>query len=103
MTQESLAQNFAQDLPAADVRLMAAIQGPLQASGAGEPLSYAAWESKPSYYIVASRDRMIAPEMERDFARKMKAITTEIDSSHVPMLSQPAKVAKVILDAVARP
>jgi pimeloyl-ACP methyl ester carboxylesterase len=103
MTPESLAANFAQDLPAAEVRLIAATQGPLHVKGVGEPLSYAAWETKPSYYIVASQDRMIAPEMERDFAKKMHATTTELNGSHSVMLSQPAKVAEVILAAVARP
>lgn len=101
MTPESMAANFAQDLPADEVKVMAAIQGPLQARGAGEALTVAAWENKPTYYIVASKDRMIAPEMERDFAKKMKATTVELSSSHVPMLSQPAKVADVILKAAA--
>ena len=97
---ESLAANFAQDLPAADTRLMAATQGPLHVKGVGQPLTYAAWETKTNYYIVATQERMIAPEMERDFAKKMHAVTTEIDSSHVPFMSQPAKVAEVIMAAV---
>jgi len=100
MTPASLAANFAQDLPAAETRLMAATQGPLHVKGVGQPLTYAAWESKTNYYIVAKQDRMIAPEMERDFAKKMHAITTEIDSSHVPFMSQPAKVVEVIMAAV---
>jgi pimeloyl-ACP methyl ester carboxylesterase len=103
MSQESLAANFGQDLPPAEIKLMAATQGPLHVKGVGEALSYAAWETKPSYYIVASQDRMIAPEMERAFAKKMKAVTTELNGSHSVMLSQPAKVAEVILTAVARP
>lgn len=101
MTPESLAANFAQDLPAAEIKLMIATQGPLKASGAAEVLTYAAWEHKPSYYIVASKDRMIAPELERAFAHNMKATVTVLNSSHVPMLSQPAKVANVILTAAA--
>lgn len=101
MTPEALAADFAQDLPPAEVKLLAATQGPLKASGAGEVLTYAAWEHKPSYYIVASKDRMIAPELERAFARDMKATVTVLNSSHVPMLSQPARVADVILAAAA--
>jgi pimeloyl-ACP methyl ester carboxylesterase len=102
MTQESIAANFAQDLSAQEIQLIAATQGPLHVRGVGEALSYAAWETKPSYYIVAGQDRMIAPEMERDFAKKMHAVTTELKGSHMVMQSQPAKVAEVILAAVAK-
>lgn len=101
MTPASLAANFAQDLPAAEVELMIATQGALKASGAAEVLTYAAWEHRPSYYIVASNDRMIAPELERAFADSMKATITVLNSSHVPMLSQPANVARVILAAAS--
>lgn len=44
---------------------------------------------------------MIQPELERAFAAKMGARTTELPSSHVPQQSHPAEVAKVILEAVA--
>src|SRR5476649_2386700 len=100
LTPESMATNFAQDLPAAETNLMTATQGPLHVKGVGQALTYAAWETKTNYYIVAKQDRMIAPQMERDFAKKMHAITTEIDSSHVPFMSQPGKVVAVIMAAV---
>src|SRR5262245_3512522 len=58
-----------------------------------------AWKSKPSWYIVAAKDRTVQPELERFVAKRMGATTVEVDSSHVPMLSHPDVVLKVIRDA----
>ena len=58
-----------------------------------------AWRSKPSWYIVANNDRTIQPETERFVAKRMGATTFEIESSHVPMLSQPDFVLDVIRQA----
>src|ERR1700752_4119712 len=55
-----------------------------------------AWKSKPSWYIVAKNDRTVHPELERFFAKRMGATTTEVASSHVPMLSHPDLVIDVI-------
>jgi pimeloyl-ACP methyl ester carboxylesterase len=58
-----------------------------------------AWRSKPSWYIVAKKDRTVHPDLERFFANRMGATTYEVDSSHVPMLSQPDFVLDVIRTA----
>jgi pimeloyl-ACP methyl ester carboxylesterase len=58
-----------------------------------------AWKSKPSWYIVAKNDRTVQPDLERFLAKRMGATTTEVDSSHVVMLSQPQAVVDVILKA----
>ena len=55
-----------------------------------------AWRSRPSWYIVAKNDRTVQPELQRFVAKRMGATTFEIDSSHVPMLSQPNLVLDVI-------
>ena len=55
-----------------------------------------AWKSKPSWYIVAKNDRTVHPDMERFVAKRMGATTTEVASSHVPMLSHPDVVINVI-------
>jgi pimeloyl-ACP methyl ester carboxylesterase len=55
-----------------------------------------AWKSKPSWYIVGKQDRTVHPDLERAMAKRMGANTTELDSSHVPMLSQPERVLDVI-------
>ena len=52
-----------------------------------------------SWFIVAANDRMIQPDLERAMAKKIKARTTELPTSHVPMRSRPGDVAAVILAA----
>src|SRR6266850_2344561 len=58
-----------------------------------------AWKSKPSWYIVGKNDRTVHPELERFAAKRMGATTYELESSHVPMLSQPERVIDVIRTA----
>ena len=58
-----------------------------------------AWRTKPSWYIVASQDRTVHPELERFVAKRMGATTVEVASSHVPMLSNPSLVLDVIRKA----
>jgi pimeloyl-ACP methyl ester carboxylesterase len=55
-----------------------------------------AWKSKPSWYVVANKDRTVHPDLERFLAKRMGATTTAVDSSHVPMLSHPDVVVEVI-------
>lgn len=102
LTPQGMAADFAQDLPAAQTAVMSATQGPIRAAAFDERTSVAAWKQKPSWYLVASDDRMIVPEMQRDFARKIGAQTTEVAANHVPQQSRPADVAKVIIQAVEK-
>ncbi|HEY2367150.1 MAG TPA: alpha/beta fold hydrolase, partial [Polyangiaceae bacterium] len=60
-----------------------------------------AWRSKPSWSIVATQDRTVHPDLERAAAKRMRATTIELESSHVPMLSRPRDVLEVIRKAVA--
>jgi pimeloyl-ACP methyl ester carboxylesterase len=64
-----------------------------------QKLDGVAWRSKPSWYIVGTRDRTVHPDLERAAAKRMGAKTVELDSSHVPMLSQPHAVLEVIFGA----
>ena len=102
LTPQGMATDFAQDLPAEQTAIMTATQGPIRAAAFDERTSVAAWTQKPSWYLVASDDRMIVPEMQRDFAKKIGAQTTEIAASHVPQQSRPGDVAKVIIQAVEK-
>jgi pimeloyl-ACP methyl ester carboxylesterase len=58
-----------------------------------------AWRSKPSWYVVASNDHTVQPDLQRFLAKRMGASTYEADSSHVVMLSQPSLVLDVIREA----
>ena len=92
-------ESFCQDVPESEARIMASTQKPLAGSAFGATVPVAAWKTIPSWYIVSSNDRAINPDLERFYARRAHAKTTEIDSSHVPFLSHPKDVAKVIEDA----
>jgi pimeloyl-ACP methyl ester carboxylesterase len=98
---DAVVKHFASDLPASEARVVAATQGPINVSAFGAKVSAAAWKTKPSWYIVSKLDGAIAPDEERFFAKRMKATTTELNTSHVPMLSQPKAVAAVIMAAAA--
>ena len=60
-----------------------------------------AWRTKPSAFIVANNDHAVHPELERDSAKRMGATTYAVDSSHVPMLSQPDVVLTAIRNLAA--
>ncbi len=87
---------FCKDVPAADARVIAATQKPVAGSVFSAHVRGGAWKTIPSWYIVASEDRAINPELERFYAKRIGATTTEIKSSHVPFLSHPKDVVKVI-------
>jgi pimeloyl-ACP methyl ester carboxylesterase len=59
-----------------------------------------AWKSKPSWYIVANNDRTVHPDLQRFVAKRMRASTHAVNSSHVAMLSHPDFVLDVIRAAV---
>jgi pimeloyl-ACP methyl ester carboxylesterase len=95
-------QDFAPDLPSAEAEIIASTQGPIAAATFTTKLTHAAWTSKPSWFIVAKRDRMINPDLERALAKKMNATTLELDSGHVVMLSHPEEVAAFIEEAASK-
>jgi len=89
-------KSFAGDLPEEDQKLVLATHYPPAADLFNAKVDRAAWKSKPSWYIVAKKDRTVHPDLERFFAKRMGATTHEVDSSHVPMLSRPKEVLDVI-------
>lgn len=91
--------DFAGDLPTEKQKLVWATQMVPLADLFSQPVSGAAWKSKPSHYIVGANDRTVQPELQRFLAKRMNATTTELASSHVPMLSQPQRVYEVIRQA----
>ena len=92
-------QLFAQDIPESVAQSMAGSQRPGALASLVVPSGPAAWETIPSWYMVAKNDRIIPPEAERAMATRANATTVEVNSSHVPMISQPQKVISLIVDA----
>lgn len=99
LTKKGVSEDFAPDLPTDEQSSVFESQIPLAAASFQVRLSGAAWTSKPSWYIVATNDRIINPDLERSLAKRMGAKTTEIPSSHLIMLSHPKETAEVILQA----
>jgi pimeloyl-ACP methyl ester carboxylesterase len=57
------------------------------------------WKAKPSWYILATKDHTVHPDLQRWVSKRMGATVTEVESSHVPMLSKPDVVIEVIRKA----
>ena len=92
---------FAADLPAEETAVMAATQRPVAESGFSEQGGAPAWKDLPSWAVVATGDRAAGTDVIRSMAERAGATITEVDGSHVIMVSQPQAVTDVILEAVA--
>ena len=92
-------QDFAADVPAAEAAVMAAEQKPLSSSVFAASVPVAAWKTIPSWYVVSKRDHAINPDLERFYAKRMNAHTTEVDASHVAFITHPKEIAAVIEEA----
>ena len=93
--------SFAADLPAEQAAFMADSQVPWGVDALAGTISEAAWRSKPSWYLVASDDRMIPPPAQRSMAERAGATVLEAAASHSIYLSQPAAVAELIEQAAS--
>jgi pimeloyl-ACP methyl ester carboxylesterase len=99
LTNEGIRADFAQDLPDAEKQTLVVTQGPIAEVAFGTPATAPAWHTKPSWYMVASEDRVISPQLEAMMAKTINAETTTVHSSHVIMLSRPEAVADFITRA----
>lgn len=91
---------FAQDIPAPNAMLLAAAQNPMRAAAFGDTVGAAAWAAKPTWYLVTTEDRMIAPALQRTMAAHIGARVSSVASSHVPFISHPKETVSIVLDAV---
>jgi pimeloyl-ACP methyl ester carboxylesterase len=94
-------QAFAGDLPDTEQKQVWATHIPPDAGLFNAKAPGTAWRTKPSWYIVANRDRTVQPDLERAAAKRMGARTYDVYSSHVAMLSQPGFVLDVIRTAAS--
>jgi pimeloyl-ACP methyl ester carboxylesterase len=92
---------FAADLPVEETVVMAATQRPVAEAAFSDPAGPPAWKSLPSWAIVATADKAAGTDVVRSMAQRAGATITEIEGSHLIMVSQPQAVADVILGAVA--
>lgn len=90
---------FAADVSDRDLRIMIAAQKPIHSAIFGHVYEAPAWKDIPNWYLIAKNDQAINPALQRVFAERMGATTHEVQSSHVPFISNPSVVANIILEA----
>ncbi|MGE5595486.1 MAG: alpha/beta fold hydrolase [Hyphomicrobiales bacterium] len=91
---------FSQDLDEKMAGAMWAAQRPTAAATFGEPTTAAAWKTIPASALIGRQDHVVSPDALRSMAERAHASVVEIDSSHVPMISQPDRVAEFIMESV---
>jgi pimeloyl-ACP methyl ester carboxylesterase len=91
---------FAADLPAKQTALMAATQRPVAEAAFSEPTGPPAWKRLPSWTVLATGDRAAGADVIRSQAERAGASITQVEGSHVIMISQPQAVTDVILEAL---
>jgi pimeloyl-ACP methyl ester carboxylesterase len=92
---------FAFDLSVEQSALMAATQRPLSELAFSEPTGVPAWKDLPSWAVVSSGDKVVGTDAVRSMAERAGATITEVEGSHVIMVSRPQVVAETILTALA--
>src|SRR5277367_3481159 len=97
--QAHFSADFAADVPPAVSHFMAIAQVPISTDAFTHKVTNPAWKTKPTWYMVATADRSINPDQERMMAKRAKAKTVEVNSSHMAYMSHPKEAAKLIEEA----
>jgi pimeloyl-ACP methyl ester carboxylesterase len=100
LDREKFHDSFAADVSADEAEFMADSQVPWGVEALGGTVSEAAWRSKPSWYLVATEDRMIPPPVQRQMSERAGSTVEEASGSHAIYVSRPDVVADLIRSAV---
>lgn len=95
------AADFAADLKPADAAVLAATQKPTAGAAFAAKSGAPAWKQVPTFYAIATQDRVIDPALQREMAARMKATTIDVPGSHFAMLSHPKEIAALIARAAS--
>jgi pimeloyl-ACP methyl ester carboxylesterase len=101
LDQAKFAASFAADVSEPKADFMAASQVPWGVDALAGEVTVPAWKSKPSWYLVASDDKMIPPPAQRQMSQRAGSIVSEVPGSHAIYVSQPQVVASLIEKAAA--
>jgi pimeloyl-ACP methyl ester carboxylesterase len=101
LDREQFHGSFAGDLPAAQAAFMADAQVPWGVDALNGSVSDPAWRRKPTWYLVATDDRMIPPQAQRAMSERAGSSVTEVAGSHAIYVSNPEAVAGLIKRAAA--
>jgi pimeloyl-ACP methyl ester carboxylesterase len=99
LSEDDFVDHFAGDVDPVKARVLYAVQQPISMSAFDDVMGEPAWKSQPTWYLVAQNDEAIPPDAERQFASRMGATTVEVPASHVAMVSRPAEVTELIVQA----
>ena len=94
--------SFAADVSADAAAFMADSQVPWGLEALGGTISQPAWKTKPSWYLVATEDKMIPPDAQRAMSKRAGSTVVEVKGSHAVYVSQPQAVASLIEEAATR-
>lgn len=100
LPEDAFGKAFAQNASAREHGLLASVQRPIAVECIGVPVGPPLWRERPSWFLVAEEDRMIAPDTQRFMAERMQARVRSAPVDHAPIITAPALVVEVILDAV---
>jgi len=98
---EHFVDDFAADISKEKAKFMAISQIPISTDAFTHKVTNPAWKTKPTGYMVATKDRAINPEQERMMAKRAKAKTVEVSASHVAYISHPKEAANLIKEMAA--
>src|SRR5262245_10803315 len=99
LDQEKFRESFAADVSAEAAAFMADSQVPWGLDALNGAVTEPAWKTKPSWYLVATADRMIPPDAQRGMSKRAGATVVEVTGSHAVYVSQPKAVADLIAKA----
>ena len=99
---DKVREAFAGDLPDGDIALIAAGQRPISELAFSDVNGPPAWKQLPSWAVVATGDKAAGADLVRSMAERAGATITEVEGSHVIMISKPQAVVDVIVEALAR-
>jgi len=97
---EAFASAFAQHATAQEQALLAAVQRPIAISCITTKVDRPLWKDRPSWFLLAEEDRMIAPSTQRFMAARMKARMQAYGADHTPLVTAPNIVVDLIVAAV---
>ena len=99
LAHDDFVNRFAEGIDPVQANVMYAVQQPAPVALFDDVMGVPAWKSLPSWFLVTANDQVVPPDGQRLFAGRMGAITVEIESGHVAMISHPDEVANLIMTA----
>lgn len=101
LPETAFAAAFAQNASAEQLAVLAAVQRPISPACITVAMDRPLWKDRPSWFLVAEQDRMIAPQTQAFMAARMKARVRSLPFDHVPSVTAPGAVTSIVLDAVS--